>query len=78
MLFERSALGEELLVVFKLLNAPLTFKKCYQKRSPSDNGDGYNHVLADSHWELLLKAVGQTLGTAKMVLESSWEFQKAV
>jgi hypothetical protein len=33
-------------------------------------------VLASSCWEILLKAVGQPLGTAKRVLESCWEMPK--
>jgi hypothetical protein len=33
-------------------------------------------VLANSHWEMLLKAMGQPLGTAKMVRESRWEMPK--
>jgi hypothetical protein len=32
---------------------------------PSQKRDGNSHVLADSHWEMLLKTVGQPLGTAK-------------
>jgi hypothetical protein len=34
------------------------------------------HVLADSRWEILLKAVEQPLGTAKRVLEIRWEMPK--
>jgi hypothetical protein len=30
-----------------------------------------------SHWGMLLKAVGQSLGTAKRVLESCWEMPKS-
>jgi hypothetical protein len=33
-------------------------------------------VLANSRWEMLLKVIGQPLGTAKMVLESRWEMPK--
>ncbi len=33
-------------------------------------------VLANSHWEMLLKVIGQPLGTAKRVLESRWEMPK--
>jgi hypothetical protein len=32
--------------------------------------------FADSHWEMLLSAVGQPLDTAKGVLESCWEKSK--
>jgi hypothetical protein len=33
-------------------------------------------VLANSCWEMLLKVIGQLLGTAKRVLESHWEMPK--
>jgi hypothetical protein len=33
-------------------------------------------VLANSHWEMSLKVIGQPLGTAKRVLESHWEMPK--
>ncbi len=33
-------------------------------------------VLANSCWEMLLKVIGQLLGTAKRVLESCWEMPK--
>jgi hypothetical protein len=33
-------------------------------------------VLAISHWEMLLKVIGQLLGTSKRVLESCWEMPK--
>jgi hypothetical protein len=33
-------------------------------------------VLANSPWEMLLKVIGQLLGTAKRVLESRWEMPK--
>jgi hypothetical protein len=33
-------------------------------------------VLANSRWEMLLKVIGQPLGTAKRVLESRWEMPK--
>ncbi len=34
---------------------------------PSERKDGNFHFLADSHWEMLLKADGQLLGTAERV-----------
>jgi hypothetical protein len=37
---------------------------------------GNCHILADSRWEMLLKAVGQPLGTSKSVQESCWEIPK--
>jgi hypothetical protein len=42
--------------------------------------DGNRNVLADSHWEMLLKAVGQPFGIAKRVLESCclWAILKGV
>jgi hypothetical protein len=58
MLLDRSILGEELLVVFKIVKVPWNFRKCEKKRSPSEYRDGNCHVLADSRWEMLLKAVG--------------------
>ncbi len=60
----------------KFLKAPLNFKKCEKKRGPSEKRDGNCHVLANSRWEMLLKAVGQPLGTAKRVLEIRWERPK--
>ncbi len=39
---------------------------------PSEKRDGNCHVLADSRWEMLLKAVGQPLSTAKRVSKSRW------
>jgi hypothetical protein len=33
-------------------------------------------VLPNSHKEMLLKVIGQPLGTAKKVLESRWEMPK--
>jgi hypothetical protein len=56
-----------------LSNTPSSFK---QKCGPSEKRDGNFHVLADSHWEMLLKAVGQWLGIPKRVLESHWEMLK--
>jgi hypothetical protein len=43
---------------------------------PFRKRDGNCHALADSCWEMLLKAVGQPLGTTKRVLESHWEIPK--
>jgi hypothetical protein len=63
MVFNRSVLGEEPLMVLTFSNAPSNFKKC----SPSEKRDGNCQVLADSRWEMLLKAVEQPLGTAKRV-----------
>jgi hypothetical protein len=40
--------------------------------------DGNCKVLADSHWEMLLKAVEQLLDTAKRVYESHWEMSKDI
>jgi hypothetical protein len=34
-------------------------------------------VLANSHWEMLLKVIGEPLDTAKSVLENRWEMPKA-
>jgi hypothetical protein len=39
--------------------------------------DGNCHILADSHWVMCLKAVGQLLGTAKRVSKSCWEMPKS-
>jgi hypothetical protein len=47
----------------KFSNAASNFKKC----GPSEIRDGNCQVLAATHWEMLLKAVGQQLGTAKRV-----------
>jgi hypothetical protein len=47
-----------------------------QKHGPSEKRDGNCHVLADSCWEMLLKAVEQPLGRAKRVQESRWEMPK--
>jgi hypothetical protein len=33
-------------------------------------------VLAKSRWEMLLNVIGQSLGTAKRVLEIRWEMPK--
>jgi hypothetical protein len=33
-------------------------------------------VSANSRWEMLLKVIGQPLGTAKRVQESRWEMPK--
>jgi hypothetical protein len=53
--------------LLKLVRALSNFKKCSKKRGPSEKRDGYCYVLADSCWEMLLKAVGKPLGTAKRV-----------
>jgi hypothetical protein len=37
-----------------------------QKDGPSEERDEKCHILADSHWEILLKAVRQLLGMGKM------------
>jgi hypothetical protein len=37
------------------------------ERGPSEKRDGNCYVLADSRWEMLLKAVGQPLINAKRV-----------
>ncbi len=60
----------------KILTAPLTFNKCEQKCGPSGKRDGNCNVLADSRWEILLKAVELPLGTAKRIKESLWEMPK--
>jgi hypothetical protein len=60
----------------KFSNAPANVKKCYQKRGPSEKRDGNCHILANSRWEILLKAVEQPLGTARRLLESRWEIPK--
>jgi hypothetical protein len=54
----------------KSSNAPWTFNKFYQKSSASEKRGGNCYVLADSCWEMLLKAVGQPLGNAHRLLES--------
>jgi hypothetical protein len=57
-ILDRSVPGEEPLVVFKIFECSFVFlKKCYQKRGPTEKRDGNCHVLADSRWEMLLKAV---------------------
>jgi hypothetical protein len=61
---DRFVLGEELLVVCKIFKYIFDFNKCEEKCRPSKNRDGNRHVSADSRWEMLLKAVGQPLGTA--------------
>jgi hypothetical protein len=33
-------------------------------------------VLANSRWEMLLKVIGQSLGTAERVLKSRWKMPK--
>jgi hypothetical protein len=38
MLLDRSVLEEELLVVFKILNAPSTFNKCYRNAALQRKG----------------------------------------
>ncbi len=38
--------------------------------------DGNCHGLADSHWVMRFKAIGQLLGTAKRVSKSCWEMPK--
>jgi hypothetical protein len=48
------------------------------KRGPSEKRDGNCHFLADSRWEMLLKAVGQPLGTARRVLEAAEKCPKAI
>jgi hypothetical protein len=39
-------------------------------------GMGIATFLADSHWEILLKDVGQPMGTIKRGQESRWETSK--
>jgi hypothetical protein len=55
-----------------LSKAPLISYKC----GPSEKRDENYHVLANSRREMLLKAVGQLLSTAKRVKESCWEMPK--
>jgi hypothetical protein len=43
------------------------FDKCELKRGPSEKRDENCHVLADSLWEIILKAVRQPLSIAKRV-----------
>jgi hypothetical protein len=51
---ERAKMGEEpLSFLKKIFTAPLTFKKCEQKHSPSEKRDGNCHVFANSRWEIL-------------------------
>ncbi len=45
----------------------------YKKCSASLKRDIYCYVSADSHWEMLIKAVGQPLGIAERVWENHWE-----
>ncbi len=44
--------------------------------TPPFREKGYCHVLADSCWEMFLKAVEEPLGTDKKVKESRWEMPK--
>jgi hypothetical protein len=67
LLLDRSVVVEEQILVLKFSNAPSTFIKCYQKHDLLEKRDRNCHVLADSHWEMHLKAVEQTLHTAKRV-----------
>jgi hypothetical protein len=64
---DRSVLGEEPLLALKFSNAPWTLINVTRKPDPSEKRDRNCHILADSYWEMLLKAVRQPLGTAKRV-----------
>ncbi len=48
------------------------------KTQPSGKMDRNCSVLANSHWEILLKVIGQQLGTAKRVFikKNRWEMPK--
>jgi hypothetical protein len=63
MLFNRSVPGGELLVVFKFSIPPLPFNKT----QPSGKMDRNCEVFANGCSEMLLKVIGQPLGTAKRV-----------
>jgi hypothetical protein len=63
-----SVLGESRWWFLTFSNAPLTFNKCEHKRGSSEKMDGNCHVLAYCRREMLLKAVGQPLGTAKRAI----------
>jgi hypothetical protein len=56
------------------LNASLTFNK----HSPSEKKGGNCHILADSHWEILFKDVGQPMGTAKGCTKAAGKWPKAI
>ncbi len=58
----------------KFSSAPSTFNK--QKRGHLRKRDGNCHGLADSRWEMLLKAVGQLLGTVKWYLSAVGNAQR--
>jgi hypothetical protein len=40
--------------------------------------DGNCHVFAESHWKMLLKAIGQPLGNAKKVQERAGKCPKVI
>jgi hypothetical protein len=63
MFLDSPVLGKEILWWF-LKFAPSTFNNYYRKRSLSEKRDGNCHIFANSHWKMLLKAVGQPLDTA--------------
>jgi hypothetical protein len=48
----------------------LTEMRPFRKR------DGNGLVFANSRWEMLLKAVGQPLGSANRIQESCWEMPR--
>jgi hypothetical protein len=54
----------------------LIFHKYEQKHGFSEGRGGNCHVFAYSFREMLLKAIGQLLGTAERVQESCWEMPK--
>jgi antirestriction protein len=70
LLLDRSVVVEEQLLVLKVSNAPSTFNKCYQKCDLLEKRYRNCHVLADSHWEMRLKAVEQMLHTGLRVAQS--------
>jgi hypothetical protein len=45
----------------------LNLRNVNKKHGPSEERDGNCHILADTRWDILLKAVEQPLGTAKRV-----------
>jgi hypothetical protein len=85
-ILDRSVLGEELLVVFKIFKCSFKFYKILTETWPFRERDGNCHVLPDSRWEMLLKAVEQrraflkvyrkALGNAQRLLGSPWEIIK--
>jgi hypothetical protein len=63
---DKSVLEEELLVVSKNFRMLLRILKNVKRNAVLQRkGIEFCHILADSRWEMLLKAVGKPLSTAK-------------